>query len=72
MNIAFFTEMNFTGMISRDHTNMRTEFAWMCALDQISELGPENKTPRRKFHGESDVQVKNSQFLRPEAEQQKN
>jgi len=33
MNIAFFTEMNFTGMISRDHTNMRTEFAWMCALE---------------------------------------
>jgi len=33
MNIAFFTEMNFTGMINRDHTNMRTEFAWMCALE---------------------------------------
>jgi len=35
MNIAFFTEMNFTGMINRDHTNMRTEFAWMCALEAI-------------------------------------
>tara|TARA_R110000751_G_scaffold233825_1_gene334698 strand:- start:142 stop:1053 length:912 start_codon:yes stop_codon:yes gene_type:complete len=33
MNVAFFTEMNFTGMINRDHTNMRTEFAWMCALE---------------------------------------
>ena len=33
MNIAFFTEMNFTGKIPRDHTNMRTEFAWMCALE---------------------------------------
>jgi len=33
MNIAFFTEMNFTGKIPRDHPNMRTEFAWMCALE---------------------------------------
>jgi hypothetical protein len=33
MNIAFFTEMGFNGKISRTHTNMRTEFAWMCALD---------------------------------------
>lgn len=33
MEIAFFTEMGFQGKISRTHTNMRTEFAWMCALD---------------------------------------
>ena len=33
MNIAFFTEMNFFGTIPRNHNNMRTEFAWMCALD---------------------------------------
>ena len=32
----------------------------------ISALGPENKTPRRKFYGESDVQVKNIQLRRPE------
>ena len=32
MNIAFFTEMGFTGKISRTHENMRVEFAWMCAL----------------------------------------
>ena len=31
MEIAFFTEMGFTGKISRTHENMRTEFAWMCA-----------------------------------------
>jgi hypothetical protein len=31
--IAFFTEMPFQGKIPRNHTNMRTEFAWMCALD---------------------------------------
>jgi len=33
MEIAFFTEMGFTGKISRTHENMRTEFAWMCALN---------------------------------------
>ena len=33
MSIAFFTEMEFTGKIPRTHENMRTEFAWMCALN---------------------------------------
>jgi len=33
MKIAFFTEMGFRGKISRSHENMRTEFAWMCALE---------------------------------------
>lgn len=33
MKIAFFTEMGFVGKIPRNHVNMRTEFAWMCALD---------------------------------------
>jgi len=33
MKIAFFTEMHFNGKITRTHSNMRTEFAWMCALD---------------------------------------
>jgi hypothetical protein len=33
MKIAFFTEMGFHGKIPRTHNNMRTEFAWMCALD---------------------------------------
>lgn len=35
MNVAFITEMNFTtteSKVSRTHSNMRTEFAWMCAL----------------------------------------
>ena len=31
--VAFFTEMGFTGKVPRTHTNMRTEFAWMVALD---------------------------------------
>jgi hypothetical protein len=33
MEIAFFTEMGFNGKIPRNHNNMRTEFAWMCALN---------------------------------------
>ena len=33
MKIAFLTEMGFTGKISADYPNMRTEFAWMHALD---------------------------------------
>jgi len=33
MSIAFFTEMGFEGKVPRNHPNMRTEFAWMCALD---------------------------------------
>ena len=32
MKIAFFTEMGFTGKVPRTHDNMRTEFAWMVAL----------------------------------------
>lgn len=33
MKIAFFTEMGFQGKVARTHDNMRTEFAWMVALD---------------------------------------
>lgn len=33
MKIAFLTEMSFRGKISSDHSNMRTEFAWMHALN---------------------------------------
>ena len=31
--VAFFTEMGFTGKVSRTHKNMRTEFAWMVAMN---------------------------------------
>ena len=33
MRIAFLTEMGFTGKVAAEHPNMRTEFAWMHALD---------------------------------------
>ena len=32
-NIAFFSESNFDGKISRDFENMRTEYAWYVGLD---------------------------------------
>jgi hypothetical protein len=35
VKIAFLTEMNFEGKIPLNHPNMRTEFAWMYALDAI-------------------------------------
>ncbi len=33
MKVAFLTEMGFVGKIPANHPNMRTEFAWMHALD---------------------------------------
>ena len=33
MKVAFLSEMGFEGKISSDHLNMRTEFAWMYALN---------------------------------------
>jgi len=33
MRIAFLTEMGFIGKVPTNHPNMRTEFAWMNALD---------------------------------------
>jgi len=33
MEVAFFTEMSFRGKVPRTHDNMRTEFAWMVALN---------------------------------------
>ena len=33
MKVAFFTEMGFGGKVPRTHKNMRTEFAWMVALN---------------------------------------
>lgn len=33
MKVAFITEMGFEGKIPSTHTNMRTEFAWMNALN---------------------------------------
>ena len=33
MKIAFFSEAGYEGKVSRDNPNMRTDVAWVCALD---------------------------------------
>ena len=33
MKIAFLSQMGFSGKVPRNHQNMRTEFAQMCALE---------------------------------------
>jgi len=35
MNIAFFSEAGYIGKVPRDNPNMRTDQAWVCALDAI-------------------------------------
>lgn len=47
MKIAFFTEMGFTGKIPRTHENMRTEFAWMVALN--SDHYNLNSSPNQQY-----------------------
>ena len=48
MKIAFFTEIGFNGKIQRNHRNMRTEFAWMVALDATHH--PIAALPQMKEH----------------------
>ena len=47
MGVAFFTEMGFQGKIPRTHENMRTEFAWMVALD--ADHYNVNSTPSQQY-----------------------
>ncbi len=47
MKIAFFTEMGFEGKIPRTHENMRTEFAWMVALN--ADHYNVNSTPNQQY-----------------------
>lgn len=47
MRIAFFTEMGFIGKIPRTHDNMRTEFAWMVALN--ADHYPINHPPSQNY-----------------------
>ena len=35
MKIAAFTEGGYTGKVPRNHTNMRTDMAWWCALNAV-------------------------------------
>jgi hypothetical protein len=47
MRVAFFTEMGFHGKTSRTHENMRTEFAWMVALD--ADHWNINQSPNQQY-----------------------
>ena len=33
MNVGFFSEAGYEGKVPRNHSNMRTDVAWVCALD---------------------------------------
>ena len=35
MRIAFFSEAGYNGKVPRDNPNMRTDVAWVCALDAV-------------------------------------
>lgn len=61
MEIVFFTEMGFEGKIPRNHPNMRTEFAWMCALN--ADHYNINAVPKKKYDlGIIIIPKKNPQF----------
>ena len=46
-SVAFFTEMEFVGKVPRTHTNMRTEFAWMVAMN--ADHYPLTQVPDRQY-----------------------
>jgi len=47
MNIAFFCEGNIIGKISRNYPDMRTDLAWICALE--ADRIPLNQVPNKKY-----------------------
>ena len=44
MNIAFFSEAGYEGKVPRNHPNMRTDVAWVCALDATHHPIPKLQT----------------------------
>ena len=61
MKIAFFTEGGYQGKVPRTHSNMRTELAWMCALN--ADHWNINETPTKKYDlGIVIIPKKNPQF----------
>ena len=44
MNIGFFSEAGYEGKVPRNHPNMRTDVAWVCALDATHHPLPKIET----------------------------
>ena len=55
MKVAVFTEMNFTGKLPRSYENMRTEFAWICALEATHY--PINSAHQIKYETKLDLGI---------------
>ena len=47
MKIAFFTEGNYQGKVSRDNFNMRTDLAWICSLE--ADHWNINQSPNKQY-----------------------
>ncbi len=61
MKIAFFTEGGYQGKVPRNHPNMRTELAWMCALN--ADHWNINQPPNQQYDlGIVIIPKKNPQF----------
>ena len=61
MKIAFFTEGNYQGKVPRDHSNIRTELAWMCTLN--ADHWNINQQPNQQYDlGIVIIPKKNPQF----------
>ena len=61
MKIAFFTEGGYQGKVPRNHLNMRTELAWMCALN--ADHWNINQPPNQQYDlGVVIIPKKNPQF----------
>jgi hypothetical protein len=61
MKIAFFTEGGYQGKVSRNHPNIRTELAWMCALN--ADHWNINQSPNQQYDlGIVIIPKKNPQF----------
>ena len=44
MKIGFFSEAGYEGKVPRNHPNMRTDVAWVCAMDAIHHPIPKLET----------------------------
>ena len=61
MKIAFFTEGGYQGKVPKNHPNMRTELAWMCALN--ADHWNINQPPNQQYDlGVIIIPKKNPQF----------